>query len=129
MSKELTVFMWGVFRDGTLTPVRTAEELLEVLNKHESRVEGTNAFMVSQQDELNELSPVELLAGKPFAARVTMAQEIAEGKHTDKPFTHLYSGPGYTNGVHTSQQRILDLPVEERTAKVLQCARAWGVTE
>lgn len=96
------LFMHAVFQDGTLAPVRTPEELLDVLNKHEGRVEGSNAFLVTSEDELNELSPVELLAGKRFAVQP---------------------------GVHESQQRLLDLPLEERAAKVIVVAKEHGIYE
>lgn len=50
-----------------------------------------HAFWVSASDELNELSPAEALAGKPFETRME---------------------------VHHSQQRIMDLPSSERLLKV-----------
>jgi hypothetical protein len=129
MSRSMGLFMHTVWQDGTLAPVRTPDELLEVLNKHEGRVEGSHAFLVGSEDSLNELAPVELLAGKALAARATMAKEIAEGKHEGKPFVVLYSGPGFINGVHASQQRLLNLPLEERAAKVIAAAKHYGLDE
>ncbi|BDD79648.1 hypothetical protein [Burkholderia phage FLC9] len=127
MKHPMSIFMHTVFQDGTLAPVRTPDQLLDVLTRHSAVVEGTHAFLVTGQDELNELAPVELLAGQPFASRATMAQEIADGKHEGKPFVVLYSGPGFIKGVHASQQRLLNLPLEERAAKVIHAAEDWRV--
>jgi hypothetical protein len=127
MNRAMGLFMHAVFQDGTLAQMRTPDELLDVLNKHKARIEGSHAFLVTGCDELNELAPVELLAGKPFAARAEMAKEIADGKHEGKPFVVLYSGPGFIRGVHESQQRLLNLSLEERAAKVIHVAKSWGV--
>ncbi|USX15596.1 hypothetical protein NHH88_07395 [Oxalobacteraceae bacterium OTU3CAMAD1] len=54
-----------------------------------------HAFWVSAVDELNELSPAEVLAGKPFETR---------------------------RKVHPSQQAFMDLPASERVRKVLASA-------
>lgn len=55
-----------------------------------------HAFWISSADELNELSPAEMLAGKSFETRA---------------------------GVHPSQQALLDLPANERLRKVLAAAK------
>lgn len=55
-----------------------------------------HAFWISSTDELNELSPAELLAGKSFETRAE---------------------------VHISQQTLLDLPASERLRKVLAAAK------
>lgn len=55
-----------------------------------------HAFWVSSADELNELSPAEVLAGKSFATR---------------------------SAVHPSQQALLDLPASERLRKVMASAK------
>ncbi len=54
-----------------------------------------HAFWVTANDELNELSPAEVLAGKPFETR---------------------------NEVHASQQQILAQPTNSRLRKVQQVA-------
>jgi predicted DNA-binding protein (UPF0251 family) len=54
-----------------------------------------HAFWVSAVDELNELSPAEVLAGKPFETR---------------------------REIHRSQQAIMDLPTSERVRKVVAAA-------
>ena len=51
-----------------------------------------HAFLVTARDELNELAPAKLLAGKPFAGR------------------------GY---LHSSQMRLLQPPAAERRRRVL----------
>lgn len=51
-----------------------------------------HAFLVTARDELNELAPAELLAGKPFAGR---------------------------GDLHSSQTRLLQLPAVERQRRVL----------
>lgn len=58
-----------------------------------------HAFFVTQQDDLNELSPAEVLAGLPFESR---------------------------NGVTPGQQRLLSLPTAERLRKVVQLAKVAG---
>jgi hypothetical protein len=58
-----------------------------------------HAFLVTQQDELNELSPAEVLAGRPFETRREVLPE---------------------------QDRILSLPVAERQKRVLELARDAG---
>lgn len=55
-----------------------------------------HAFWVSSADELNELSPAELLAGAPFETR---------------------------GGLHASQQALLDLPGRTRQEKVIEFAQ------
>jgi hypothetical protein len=55
-----------------------------------------HAFWVSRVDELNELSPAEMLAGKSFETRTE---------------------------IHPSQQALLDLPANERLRKVLAAAK------
>ena len=63
-----------------------------------------HAFWVTAIDELNELSPAEMLAGKPFVSR---------------------------NVLHESQRRMLDLPTSMRLRKVLELAtlHAKGMAE
>ena len=58
-----------------------------------------HAFLVTQQDELNELSPAEVLAGLPFETRSQVLPE---------------------------QGRILSLPVAERLKRVLELASEAG---
>ncbi|WP_333983730.1 hypothetical protein [Burkholderia gladioli] len=58
-----------------------------------------HAFFVTQQDELNELSPAEVLAGLPFETRHEVPPE---------------------------QARILSLPVAERLKRVVDLAREAG---
>ncbi|WP_257217256.1 hypothetical protein [Janthinobacterium sp. BJB301] len=55
-----------------------------------------HAFWISSADELNELSPAEMLAGKSFETRPA---------------------------VHPSQQALLDLPASERLRKVIASAK------
>ncbi|MEG0880079.1 MAG: hypothetical protein RSF79_13860 [Janthinobacterium sp.] len=55
-----------------------------------------HAFWISSTDELNELSPAEMLAGKSFETRVD---------------------------IHSSQQALLNLPANERLRKVLALAK------
>ncbi|WP_104013420.1 hypothetical protein [Burkholderia anthinoferrum] len=52
-----------------------------------------HAFLVTSRDELNELAPAELLAGKPFAGR---------------------------GDLHASQKRLLQLAATERQRRVLE---------
>ncbi|KVE79364.1 hypothetical protein DF038_39145 [Burkholderia cepacia] len=58
-----------------------------------------HAFLVTAHDELNELSPAELLAGKPFAGRGEM---------------------------HASQKRLLQLTATERQRRVLEAIPHLG---
>jgi hypothetical protein len=117
------------FEDGTLAVLRTPEELGELLVSTPGAPSGTRTFLVTAVDDLNELSPVEVLAGQVFEARRAMARQIADGTvPQDHPMAHRYSGPGYTDGVHESQQRILGQSVEVRVAHVLNAAK-WAVIE
>jgi hypothetical protein len=59
-----------------------------------------HAFWVTSADELNELSPAELLAGRPFETRGTL---------------------------HASQRALLDLPSSARLEKVLEFAQQQAV--
>jgi hypothetical protein len=63
-----------------------------------------HAFWVTASDELNELSPAEMLAGKPFESR---------------------------NRLHESQQRLLNLPTSTRLQKVqaLAAVHSKGMAE
>jgi hypothetical protein len=126
----LTKTIHEAFEDGTLAVLRTPEELAGLLSALPGAPSGTRTFLVTADDELNELSPVEVLAGRAFESRVEFARKIASGEVAeDHPAAHLYSGPGFTDGVHTSQQRILDAPVEVRAAKVIALARDWSAEQ
>jgi hypothetical protein len=63
-----------------------------------------HAFWVSASDELNELSPAEMLAGKPFESR---------------------------NQLHESQQYLLNLPTSKRlhTVQALAAVHSRGMAE
>jgi hypothetical protein len=124
MSKELGLFMHAVWQDGTLSAVRTPEELLEVMNKHEKRVEGTNAFLVTSADALNELAPVEVLAGKRFQVQIDNPVDIVfEG---DPPQSKLEPR---SQAVIDAHNRFLDMPLEARAAHVIAVAKRWGLEE
>lgn len=69
-------------------------QVLSVLNR-KSRLQ-VNTFLVSEQDALNELSPAEVLAGRPFEDRGTLG---------------------------ASQKRMLSLSAELRVGKVLALAK------
>ncbi|MGY6163952.1 hypothetical protein [Paraburkholderia strydomiana] len=60
-----------------------------------------HAFLVTAQDALNELAPAELLAGAPFETRASL---------------------------HPSQQRLLQLPANERLPKVLALINGPGAS-
>lgn len=77
--------------------VEPVPELIEpVLRQLEDRPSSEiHAFWVGAVDEINELSPAELLAGRVFDTR---------------------------HDVHKSQQRLLDLPAHERLRKVQELA-------
>lgn len=77
--------------------VAPVPELIEqVLQQFENQPNSEiHAFWVGAVDEINELSPAELLAGKSFETR---------------------------RSVHKSQQRLLDLPAGERLRKVQELA-------
>lgn len=121
MSIAMGLFMHAVFQDGTLAPVRSPEELLEVLNTHEKRVEGTNAFLVTASEELNELAPVEVLAGRFFKA------------HADEPGRVVCGEDGrakvvpYTANDLLAHRRMLERSVEDRAASVIAVAKRWGL--
>jgi hypothetical protein len=60
-----------------------------------------HAFLVTAQDALNELAPAELLAGAPFETRASL---------------------------HPSQERLLQLPANERLRKVLALINGPGAS-
>lgn len=60
-----------------------------------------HAFLVTAQDALNELAPAEVLAGAPFETRASL---------------------------HPSQQRLLQLPANERQRKVLALINGPGAS-
>ncbi|NVD73438.1 hypothetical protein HUX88_23285 [Duganella sp. BJB1802] len=75
-------------------------ELIEpVLHQLENQPSSEiHAFWVGAVDDINELSPAELLAGKPFETRIE---------------------------VHESQRRLLSLPASERLRKVQELAELY----
>jgi len=122
MSVAMGLFMHSVFEDGTLAAEQSPEVLLETLNRHDKRVEGSNAFLVTSCDALNELSPIEVLAGRWFKARQEAPGRTVwgNGKATVVP---------YTEADIAAHRRILELPVEERAAKVIAAAKRWQVND
>lgn len=70
--------------------------LMQLANQPSSEI---HAFWVTENEALNELSPAEVLAGKPFETR---------------------------NEVHESQQRILDLPTGLRLRRVQDLAALYS---
>lgn len=80
-----------------VTPVPELIEpvLQQLKNQPNSEI---HAFWVGAVDEINELSPAELLAGKPFETRPS---------------------------VHKSQQRLMDLPAGVRLRKVQELAELY----
>lgn len=80
--------------------IEPVPELIEpVLHQLENQPSSEiHAFWVGAVDEINELSPAELLAGKPFETRLE---------------------------VHESQRRLLNLPAGERLRKVRELAALY----
>ena len=122
MTVAMGLFMHAVYQDGTLAAQQSPEELLETLNRHEKRVEGSNAFLVTACDELNELAPVEVLAGRYFKAREESPGHTVwvDGQAKQEPYTEVDIA---------AQRRILEASVEVRAAKVIAAAKLWGVYE
>ncbi|WP_229219499.1 hypothetical protein [Duganella sp. BJB1802] len=80
--------------------IEPVPELIEpVLHQLENQPSSEiHAFWVGAVDDINELSPAELLAGKPFETRIE---------------------------VHESQRRLLSLPASERLRKVQELAELY----
>lgn len=80
--------------------IEPVPELIEpVLHQLENQPSSEiHAFWVGAVDDINELSPAELLAGKPFETRIE---------------------------VHESQRRLLILPASERLRKVQELAELY----
>lgn len=119
----LTKTILESFNDGTFAVLRTPEELEGLLSALPGAPAGIKTFLVTQADQFNELSPVEVLAGKAYANRAEHAKNLASGAKQLQPWEPDLNGPGYTDGVHSSQTRILDLPLEGRVSRVLALAR------
>lgn len=120
MTMQLGLFMHAAFQDGTFAVLRSPEELLDVLNEHEKRVEGAHAFLVTSCDELNELAPAEVLTGRYFQARGE-----APGRSAMTP-DGMATVP-YTETDLAAQRRILERSSEERAALVIAAAKHWGI--
>lgn len=76
------------------------ELLPKVLDQFRGALETEiHAFFVTARDELNELAPAELLAGKLFEGR---------------------------GAPHASQRRLLSLPTVERQRRVIDAIPRWG---
>lgn len=73
-------------------------EVMKVFASNEHYKSRMHAFFVTQLDQLNELSPAEVLAGMVFATR---------------------------KDIHSSQQRFLDYPVDTRLKIVMHQARMF----
>jgi hypothetical protein len=123
----LTKTIIEAFRDGTLAVLRTPEELEGLLSALPGAPSGTRTFLVTQADECNELSPVEVLAGKPYENRAKRAKEIAAGTRQLAGWEDDPNGPGFTDGVHASQWRLLNQSVEERAALVIALSHRRSV--
>lgn len=125
MSKPvLSKFIHNTFEDGTLAVLRTPEELEGLFKASpDCPQNGSATFLTAQVDELNDLCLVEVLAGKPYARRAQHAKDLAAGVKQLQPWEDDINGKGYTEGVHESQWRILNLTVEERVARVLFVVR------
>jgi hypothetical protein len=70
-------------------------EVMAALSEHRTEI---HAFVVTAQDDLNELAPAEVLAGVPFAGRPAL---------------------------ESSQVRILHLPLATRKERVLEVAKDY----
>lgn len=121
MNQPLVDFVRTLFEDGTIARIQTPEELQKVLPEHSAYVQGSNPFFVSACDQLNELSPVEVLAGRRFQAAIDNPLRVVwEGSPGKAGLTPL------TAADFAAYSRMLDRTVEERAAKVMHAAKHWG---
>jgi hypothetical protein len=97
LESEYVLFFQTIFADGTLDKDWTADMLLEALKARADFPEGALTFLVTQQDSLNELAPVEVLAGRRFRVQ--------------------------NQDLHSSLRRVLDHKLHERVIRVIYAAR------
>lgn len=117
------VFFQNAFSDGTINTHKTPEALLDALIVHKDcppkkKFTGTTAFLVTANQALNDMAPVEVLAGKRF--------QVAE----DDPVQVGYGSKGaviipFSETDQRAQARLLNYKVEERVIRVLYAARDY----
>lgn len=99
---DYVFFLQNIFADGTLSWGYSAQQLLEALQKHKDYPKRMLTFLVTSREMLNELAPVEVLAGTRF--------------------------PGHEHAPHmdvAAHNRILERKLEERVIKVIYAARDY----
>jgi hypothetical protein len=116
---DYVLFFQNIFADGTLSKKLTPDQLLPELKKRRD-YPVIGAFLVTESEILNELSPLEVLAGRRFAAQEAcpvhvvwmgrQATAIADSE-TDK----------------AAHARMLEYPLQERVIRVIAAAREWFI--
>jgi hypothetical protein len=105
-------------KEDTLYGPQNPQELLDRINALPGAPAETNPFMVTANEALNDMAPVEVLAGKRF--------QVAE----DDPVQVGYGSKGaviipFSETDQRAQARLLNYKVEERVIRVLYAARDY----
>lgn len=116
LQSEYVTFFQSTFADGTLSKDWIPEVLLETLKAREDFPKALAPFLVTQQESLNELSPVEVLAGRVFKAKDDNPVRVVFGP------TGSYSVP-ITDVDRLAYKRLFDREIHERVIRVIYAVR------
>lgn len=116
---DYVIFLQNIFADGTLSQHSTPETLLEALKLHKDFPTRATTFLVSGREMLNELAPVEVLAGKRFQAAIDHPVRVVGGKQGHAELVVL------TATDNAAHRRVLERRLEERVIKVIYAARDY----
>ena len=117
------VFFQNAFADGTIAKHKTPEALLEALFAHkdcpsQKRTSRTWAFLVNGNPALNDMAPVEVLAGKRFEVMQENPAQVIGGNQGA-----VIIPPSEVD--QRAWARLLNYKVEERVIRVLYAARDY----
>ncbi|WP_144106797.1 hypothetical protein [Paraburkholderia sp. BCC1886] len=118
----LVEFIQRLSDEGCFAGLQSPEAILAMANGREDRPGNQNAFLVTVDDSLNELTPAEVLSGEPFI--------VNKGRTT----RGIYSSNGWTEVPLTEADirahiRVLAYPLERRLAMVLRSAQTTDLEE
>lgn len=116
LQSEHVLFFQTVFADGTLDKPWVPELLLAELKAREDFPKDMAPFLVTQKDSLNELAPVEVLAGRRFQAQIDNPVRVVQGA------TGSYT-VNLTDADKAAHNRVFDHKLHERVIRVIYAVR------